>query len=130
MKDVSNEWQAYWQTSCKGRAVFEICPKVNINRLHGNFYLKPILTGHGVLASYQHKFFNKDSKCACGHVLEDRYHLIFQCSKWREIRQKYFPANFSTLPQLLQSNSVRSGLEIILKQRLEETLCSTADNIQ
>ncbi|GIY00320.1 hypothetical protein CEXT_145081 [Caerostris extrusa] len=128
MKDVSNEWQ----TSCKGRAVYEICPKIKINRLLGNFYLNQLLTGHGVLASYQHKFFNKDPKRACGHVIEDRLHLIYQCSKWRKIRQKYFPANFSNiaLPQLLQSNSVRSGLETILKQRLEESLSATEDNLQ
>ncbi|GIY12247.1 hypothetical protein CEXT_364941 [Caerostris extrusa] len=78
------------------------------------------------------QFFNKDPKRACGHVIEDRLHLIYQCSKWRKIRQKYFPANFSNiaLPQLLQSNSVRSGLETILKQRLEESLSATEDNLQ
>ncbi|GIX74876.1 hypothetical protein CDAR_205991 [Caerostris darwini] len=77
-------------------------------------------------------FFSKDPKCACGHVIEDKHHLIYQCSKWRKIRQSYFPANVSNiaLPQLLQSISVRSGLEIILKQRLEEALSAIEDNLQ
>ncbi|GIY01480.1 hypothetical protein CDAR_196711 [Caerostris darwini] len=108
MKDLSNDRQTYWQTSCKGRAVYDICPKVSTKRLHGNFYLNQIYTGHGVIASYQNKFFNKDPKCICGHVLEGRQHIIYQCSKWRKIRT---PSSQQTSPCHCQNSFNAKGSE-------------------
>ncbi|GIY86953.1 hypothetical protein CEXT_421721 [Caerostris extrusa] len=40
----------------KGRAVHELCQHVCSQRIHGNYFLNLIITGHGALASYQHKF--------------------------------------------------------------------------
>ncbi|GIY32132.1 RNase H domain-containing protein [Caerostris darwini] len=45
-------WQQQWTTSVKGRAVHVLCPKVNFNRLHGNYFINQIITGHGAIAIY------------------------------------------------------------------------------
>ncbi|GIY82475.1 RNase H domain-containing protein [Caerostris extrusa] len=82
-------WQQQWTTSVKGRAVHMLCPKVN--RLHGNYFINQIITGHGAIAIYQHKFFSSSQVCNCGKEVEDRDHIIFKCELWKEIRGKYFP---------------------------------------
>ncbi|GIX94876.1 hypothetical protein CDAR_41771 [Caerostris darwini] len=80
--NVLTEWQNHWVNSAKGRAVFEIYEKINPKRTLRNFFLNQIITGHGAIASYQHKFFNGSSICSCGLFIEDRNHLIFQCINW------------------------------------------------
>ncbi|GIZ01784.1 RNase H domain-containing protein [Caerostris extrusa] len=62
--DILTEWQNHWVNSAKGRAVFEIYEKINPKRTLGNFFLNQIITGHGAIASYQHKFFNGSSTCS------------------------------------------------------------------
>ncbi|GIY07540.1 hypothetical protein CDAR_386561 [Caerostris darwini] len=34
-------WQQKWSASNKGRDVYQLCPTINLNRIHGNFLLKP-----------------------------------------------------------------------------------------
>ncbi|GIY52246.1 uncharacterized protein CEXT_417141 [Caerostris extrusa] len=94
LKDILQQWQVYWNSSLKGRAVFELCPVVSLKRLHGNFYLNQLITGHGALAKYQKKFFHKDEVCSCGKAVEDRTHLILHCERWQNFRKKHFPKNF------------------------------------
>ncbi|GIY21222.1 RNase H domain-containing protein [Caerostris extrusa] len=55
-KAIKTEWQLQWSSSSKGRAVHEICRHVCSQRIHGNYFLNQIITEHGALASYQHKF--------------------------------------------------------------------------
>ncbi|GIX71144.1 uncharacterized protein CDAR_430821 [Caerostris darwini] len=93
--DVLEEWQNLWANSAKGRAVFELCEKINPKRTLGNFFLNQIITGHGAIASYQHKFFNGSSTCSCGLSIEDRHNLVYQCTNWTDIRRVYFPRNFT-----------------------------------
>ncbi|GIY54065.1 RNase H domain-containing protein [Caerostris extrusa] len=69
---IIRNWQLEWTTSPKGREVFAICRTVSTKRLHGNFFINQIITGHGALASYQERFFNKTNSCSCGPVIEDR----------------------------------------------------------
>ncbi|GIY23891.1 uncharacterized protein CEXT_294971 [Caerostris extrusa] len=95
LKYIMQQWQAYWTSSLKGREVFELCPAVNLKRLHGNFYLNQLITGHGALANHQKKVFQKDEVCSCGKAVEDRTHLILHCERWQDIRKKHFPKNFS-----------------------------------
>ncbi|GIY44224.1 hypothetical protein CDAR_27031 [Caerostris darwini] len=45
-------WQQQWTTSVKGRAVPMLCPKVNFNSLHGNYFINQIITGHAAIAIY------------------------------------------------------------------------------
>ncbi|GIY12635.1 uncharacterized protein CDAR_188951 [Caerostris darwini] len=116
-------WQQQW-TSVKGRAVHMLCPKVNLNGLHGNYFINQIITGHGTIAIYQHKFFSSSPACNCGKEVEDRDHIIFKCDLWMEIRGKYFPNNFKDqyLFQLLTNKHVRIGIEQIMKKKLENIL--------
>ncbi|GIY39940.1 hypothetical protein CDAR_107771 [Caerostris darwini] len=43
-----------------------------------------ILTSHGALASYQHRFFGKPEICSRGDAEENKHHLIFTCKKWKK----------------------------------------------
>ncbi|GIY97176.1 RNase H domain-containing protein [Caerostris extrusa] len=123
-QDTLQQWQAGSNNSLKGRAVFDLCPKVHLKRLHGNFYINQLITGHGALAQYQGKFFCKDEICSCGKAVEDRIHLVFHCERWQGLRDKWFPANYSQLSllQLLQNKTVRTALQTIMKQKLEVML--------
>ncbi|GIY99113.1 uncharacterized protein CEXT_180371 [Caerostris extrusa] len=91
-QDTLQQWQVGWNSSLKGRAVFDLCPKVHLKRLHGNFYINQLITGHGALAQYQGKFFGKDDFCSCGKAVEDRLHLVFHCKRWQGLRDKWFSA--------------------------------------
>ncbi|GIY95028.1 uncharacterized protein CEXT_9091 [Caerostris extrusa] len=95
-KAIKTEWQLQWSSSSKGRAVHELCQHVCSQRIHGNYFLNQIITGHGALASYQHKFFNSSPVCSCGKEIEDRAHIIFKCEIWTDIRGRFFPKNFSS----------------------------------
>ncbi|GIZ00737.1 hypothetical protein CEXT_501801 [Caerostris extrusa] len=104
-----------------------LLPKVNLTR--GDFYVNQLISGHGTLAAYQNRFFGKAAACTCGHPLEDRKHLIFDCPQWDSIRQKFFPINFkrSTIELLIFNNKSRNGLREIMKHKLQ-TLFSSLEN--
>ncbi|GIX70133.1 probable RNA-directed DNA polymerase from transposon BS [Caerostris darwini] len=99
--EILTAWQNHWVNSAKGRAVFEIYGKVNPKRILGNFFLNQIITGHGAIASYQCKFFNRSSSCSCGLPIEDR-----------KVK----------LVHLLENHQVRVGVELIMKNKLETIL--------
>ncbi|GIY37470.1 RNA-directed DNA polymerase from mobile element jockey [Caerostris darwini] len=65
-KAIIAEWQQQWSNSSKGRPVHELFPLVNTKRIHGNYFINQILTGHGAIAIHQHKFFGATSDCNCG----------------------------------------------------------------
>ncbi|GIY23216.1 RNase H domain-containing protein [Caerostris darwini] len=128
-KAITSDWQQQWSISEKGRPVHELCPNISIHRLHGNYFLNQVITGHGAIANYQHKFFSSSTVCSCGTEIEDREHLIYRCENWTATRGKYFPKNFlnRTLIQLLSHKQASIGIELILKRKLElilETLNS------
>ncbi|GIY45304.1 uncharacterized protein CDAR_246041, partial [Caerostris darwini] len=81
-KEILAEWQDRWSNSTKGREVFLLLPRVNVTRVQGDFYVNQLISGHGALAAYQHRFFGKAADCTCGHPLEDRKHLIYDCPQW------------------------------------------------
>ncbi|GIX79758.1 retrovirus-related Pol polyprotein from type-1 retrotransposable element R1 [Caerostris darwini] len=89
-KAIKTDWQRQWSSSSKGRAVHELFPHVCLKRIHGNYFLNQIITGHGDIASYQNKFFNSSPVCSCGKETEDRHHLIFKCEIWKDIRGNTF----------------------------------------
>ncbi|GIY68081.1 uncharacterized protein CDAR_452981 [Caerostris darwini] len=123
-KAIIAEWQQQWSNSMKGRPVHELCPLVNTKRLHGNHFINQIITGHGAIAIHQHKFFGATSVCNCGAQMEDRTHIVFNCELWRDIRKKFFPKNYkdNSLLQLMTNIKVRTGLELIMKKKLENLL--------
>ncbi|GIY12459.1 hypothetical protein CEXT_179301 [Caerostris extrusa] len=69
--------------------------KVNLNRLHGNYFINQIITGHVAIAIYQHKSFSSSPACNCGKEVEDRDHIIFKCELRKEIRGKHLPNTFN-----------------------------------
>ncbi|GIY73973.1 uncharacterized protein CDAR_598601 [Caerostris darwini] len=123
-KAIIVEWQQQWSNSVKGRPVHELCPLVNTKGLHGNHFINQIITGHGAIAIHQHKFFGANSACNCGAQMEDRAHIVFICELWSDIRKKFFPKNFKdkSLLQLLTNIKVRTGIELIMKKKLEDLL--------
>ncbi|GIX76558.1 hypothetical protein CDAR_500011, partial [Caerostris darwini] len=111
LNDIMHQWQVAWSSSSKGREVFDLCPVVSLKRIHGNFYLNQLITGHGALAHYQERFFHKGDVCLCGKAVEDRLHLVYNCERWQDIHLKCFPANFrqQSLLHLLLNRTVRTA---------------------
>ncbi|GIX87711.1 RNase H domain-containing protein [Caerostris darwini] len=118
-KEILAEWQRRSDDSSKGREVFSILPQVKTSRVQGDFYLNQLLTGHGALAKYQARFFGKESSCQCGHPIEDRSHLIFDCPQWHTIRKKYFPPCFRD-----------SDIILLIKKTFELTLVQPSERMQ
>ncbi|GIY36395.1 uncharacterized protein CDAR_392761 [Caerostris darwini] len=83
-------WQQLWSTSLKSRDVFQLCPMINLRRIHANFFINQVITGHGAIAKHQARFFGANPDCSCGTAIEDRDHIILHCPQWAEIR-KIFP---------------------------------------
>ncbi|GIY85887.1 uncharacterized protein CDAR_260761 [Caerostris darwini] len=114
-------WQQLWSTSLKGRDVFQLCPMVNLRRIHGNFFINQGITGSWNIAKHQTRFFGANPDCSCGTANEDREHIIFHCPQWAEIRKEFFPRNFVRLSLLgiLSNERARTGVEAIMKKKLE-----------
>ncbi|GIX95981.1 hypothetical protein CDAR_397281 [Caerostris darwini] len=83
-----------------------------------------LITGHGAIASYQARFFNKSPACGCGNPVEDRKHIIYECPQWDNVRRVYFPKNYlrSTLELLLHNQKSKTGLRTIMTHRLQASL--------
>ncbi|GIY65165.1 putative 115 kDa protein in type-1 retrotransposable element R1DM [Caerostris darwini] len=116
-KEILAEWQDRWSNSTKGREVFLLLPRVNVTRVQGDFYVNQLISGHGALAAYQHRFFGKAADCTCGHTLEDRKHLIYDCPQWDNFRLKFFPTNFkaASIDLLIFNNKSRNGLREVVQ---------------
>jgi len=52
MEWIRREWQGTWDTSTKGREVYQVCKEVGAERLPLSFRGSQLLTGHGNLAAY------------------------------------------------------------------------------
>ncbi|GIY87130.1 uncharacterized protein CDAR_205741 [Caerostris darwini] len=129
-KDISAEWQDRWSNSTKGREVFALLPEVNESRIQGNFFMNQIITGHGTIAAYQSRFFGRAPTCTCGNPLEDRNHMIYDCSQWDNIRLKYFPRNYkkAKIDLLIFNMKSRHGLKEITKHKFQTVLSSIEDD--
>ncbi|GIY57888.1 uncharacterized protein CDAR_197091 [Caerostris darwini] len=114
-------WQQLWSTSLKGRDVFQLCPMINLRRIHGNFFINQVITGHGAIAKHQARFFGANPVCFCGTADEDRDHIVFHCPQWAEIRKEFFSRNFVRLSllRILSNKKARTGVEAIMKRKLE-----------
>ncbi|GIY89678.1 uncharacterized protein CDAR_84041 [Caerostris darwini] len=124
MTETLDTWQQSWSSSSKGRDTFQLFPKINLKRIHGNFYINQVITAHGVIGLYQSRCFNTSPVCSCGTSDEDRSHIVFQCPQWANIRKQFFPSNFInlTLLQLLSNKKARTGVEAIMKIKLEKVM--------
>ncbi|GIY42376.1 uncharacterized protein CDAR_596021 [Caerostris darwini] len=91
LQNIMQQWQVCWNSSLKGWAVFDLCPVVSLKRLHGNFYINQLITGHGALAKYQEKIFHKDEVCPCGKAVEDNFISFFTAKDGRTFVINTFP---------------------------------------
>ena len=76
-------WQKQWTTAGKGAVTKAFFPSVR-NRLRQKILIFPefttMVTGHGKLRSYLHKFGLIDNpKCTCEKEEQITNHLIFHC---------------------------------------------------
>ncbi|GIX87763.1 uncharacterized protein CDAR_617281 [Caerostris darwini] len=57
---------------------------------------------------------------------EDRIHIVFQWPQWSNIRKQFFPSNFINLIllHLLSNKKARTGVEAIMKNKLEKAAFS------
>ncbi|GIX70129.1 hypothetical protein CDAR_312621 [Caerostris darwini] len=92
--------------------------------------MNPIITGHGTIAAYQSRFFGRATTCACSQLLEDRNHLLYDCSQWDNIKLKYFPRNYKNakIDLLIFNMKSRYGLREIMKHKLQTLLSSMEDD--
>lgn len=61
------EWQGIWDTSTKGREVYQVCKEVGADRLPLSFKGSQLLMGHGNLAAYLGKMGLHESGVESSH---------------------------------------------------------------
>jgi len=72
-----------WDASEKGRRVYEMCKEVGRNRLPLTFKGAQLLTGHGNLRGYLHKYRLRAERdeCECGKGEEKGMQVTDKCGK-------------------------------------------------
>jgi len=85
-------WQRQWANAGKEAVIKAFFPAVR-NRIRQNIPVSPefttMLTGHGKLRSYRHRFGLTDNgMCPCEEEEQTTNHLIFQCKKLRNERNE------------------------------------------
>ena len=117
------QWQSRWNHSATGRRMFDIFPRVSLRRLHCDFYVNQVLTGHGTFSDHQVRLRN-NLRCPCGAPVSSIQHSLYVCPKWNHIRETSFPRDFQvrTLKDLCLHPKFRLGVISILANLLEWTL--------
>jgi hypothetical protein len=91
-KESIRKWQPQWEERPKGAITKEFFPSVE-SRLAVNLTLSPkvttIMTGHGNIRSYLHKLkIIASPEFPCKHGTQTVEHLIFQCKRLKNEREK------------------------------------------
>jgi hypothetical protein len=85
------KWQSEWDSSNKGALTKSFFPKVKdrlAKRLQMCLYLSTIVTGHGKVRAYLHRFkINEDPMCPCKMNPQTTDHLIRECALLSKQRQ-------------------------------------------
>lgn len=117
-------WQLRWELSPKARFTFGLLPQVSVHRCFGDFFLNQFLTGHGVFPVYQMKFFGKSDLCYCERDQGTITHYLYGCPLFHQIRQGYFPSDFSRLGlmEFLSLPKARAGLRLMIQFLLQKCL--------
>jgi len=78
------QWQQEWNVSTKGETTKSFFPNIGeckSKRLQMGINLSMIVTGHGPLRSYYHRFKIKgDPECVCRMGPQTTDHLIWECA--------------------------------------------------
>ena len=85
------EWQKEWNVSTKGeitKTFFPVIGDRKSKKLQMNIKLSTVLTGHGTLRAYYHRFkIINDAACVCKLGPQTTDHLIWECEKLRKQRE-------------------------------------------
>ncbi|GBM44147.1 hypothetical protein AVEN_257095-1 [Araneus ventricosus] len=116
-----NKWQQRWEGSQNSRFLFGMMPNINTKRCYGDFFINQILTTHGCFPQQQHRLFGKSPDCFCGRDFGTITHYVYGCSKYNNIREKFFPRNFPSLGilELVTHFSAKKGLRLIVQDLFE-----------
>jgi hypothetical protein len=80
------KWQSEWVKTTKGKITKDYFPEVawklnNKIRVYFTPNLTTMITGHGNIKTYLHKFKIIDSpKCPCGHNDQTTDHILLECT--------------------------------------------------
>ncbi|GBN17961.1 Putative protein in type-1 retrotransposable element R1DM [Araneus ventricosus] len=115
------KWQQRWEGSQNSRFLFGMMPNINTKRCYGDFFINQILTTHGCFPQHQHRLFGKSPDCFCGRDFGTITHYVYGCSKYNNIREKFFPRNFPSLGilELVTHFSAKKGLRLIVQDLFE-----------
>jgi len=84
------EWQCEWDASTNGAVTKSFFPTIGdrlSQRLQTNIKLSTIVTGHGTLRSYYHRFkIIDDPTCVCKKGPQTSDHLLWECEMLRDQR--------------------------------------------
>ena len=122
LEEVSvTQWEREWQSTPKGEVTKSFFPTVK-DRMKVNLPLTPnvttLLTGHGKLKSYFHRFKILDNPtCTCGADQQNVDHIIYDCIKFAAERTSLvnsiqnkggkWPATKSDLLQKYKTDFIR-----------------------
>ena len=87
-------WQLRWNRSTTGRSTHELIPNVDTkmvfpkNRCVSVSYVR-LLLNDTTLKDHQHRLGLSVTKvCDCDQGIEDDYHFLFECCRYKEIRKQ------------------------------------------
>lgn len=86
------QWECEWQNTTKGAETKQYFPTV-AQRLKQRFpitaNITAMLTGHGRLKAYYHRFhLTDDPTCPCNEESQTTDHLLYRCSQFSQQREK------------------------------------------
>ncbi|GIY62485.1 hypothetical protein CDAR_495131 [Caerostris darwini] len=115
---IKMAWQQQWTNCVKGRAVHMLCPKVNFNRLHGNYFINQLLDMEllpsiNINSSAPIQSATVEKKWKTDHIF-----LNVNCRRKLEENTSLIKYLF----QFLTNKQVRTGIEQIMKKKLENIL--------
>ena len=90
-EEGKEEWQGEWDASTKGAITKSFFPTIGdqlTKRLQIHIKQSTIVTGHGTLRSYYHRFkIIGDPKCVCKMGPQTSDHLLWECELLRKQRE-------------------------------------------
>lgn len=111
------KWQHRWNTSLKGKNVWNIVNTVNIKEIYADFYIHQIVTGHWIIPIYQARMFKKINICQSGKEDADANHIVKEWILWKKCRDECFLHNWDQkeLGILLRDHKPNQGIILVMK---------------
>lgn len=79
---LKQEWQKEWDRATTGRKVYELVPRVDLQRKDLSWKATQLVTGHGYMEAYYQRFRLREThgRCRCDTGEEDRDHVLWDCA--------------------------------------------------